>query len=263
MGRIAFQGEPGANSDEACRTHFPDHEPLPCATFDEAFEAVKSGAAELGMIPVENSIAGRVADVRPYLWGAALAVAPLRVARGIQNKVLEALACGVPVVATSAALTHFTFLNHHGAVAASDPSRAVMFFTAMDAPGLKLFSRNSYERQARAAGTPWDYPLSSRFDENDAVTDQLSGLGPRSGEAAGDQGSVEAAAGHAPPRSLRRDWRAARARSPDSIRSARGAFWAEARSARTASMAPSPVAGTSGTDGPVVKGGWASRAASA
>ena len=65
--KIAFQGELGANSDEACRTHFPDHEPLPCATFEDAFEAVKSGAADLGMIPVENSIAGRVADVHHLL----------------------------------------------------------------------------------------------------------------------------------------------------------------------------------------------------
>ena len=65
--KIAFQGELGANSDEACRTHFPDHEPLPCSTFEEAFEAAKSGVAELAMIPVENSIAGRVADVHHLL----------------------------------------------------------------------------------------------------------------------------------------------------------------------------------------------------
>jgi prephenate dehydratase len=65
--KIAFQGELGANSDEACRTHFPDHEPLPCSTFEEAFDAVKSGVAELAMIPVENSIAGRVADVHHLL----------------------------------------------------------------------------------------------------------------------------------------------------------------------------------------------------
>ena len=65
--RIAFQGELGANSDEACRTHFPDHEPLPCSTFEEAFEAVKKGDCDLGMIPVENSIAGRVADVHHLL----------------------------------------------------------------------------------------------------------------------------------------------------------------------------------------------------
>ena len=61
--RIAFQGEPGANSDEACRTHFPDHEPAPHATFEDAFEAVKRGDCALGMIPVENSLAGRVPDV--------------------------------------------------------------------------------------------------------------------------------------------------------------------------------------------------------
>lgn len=74
MRKIAFQGELGSNSDEACRAHFPDHEPLPCATFAEAFEAVKSGAAALGMIPVENSTAGRVADVHHLLPSSGLKI---------------------------------------------------------------------------------------------------------------------------------------------------------------------------------------------
>jgi prephenate dehydratase len=65
--KMAFQGELGSNSHEACRTHFPDYEPLPCAVFEDAFDAVKSGVAQLGMIPVENSIAGRVADVHHLL----------------------------------------------------------------------------------------------------------------------------------------------------------------------------------------------------
>ena len=65
--KIAFQGEMGANSHEACRDYFPDHEPLACATFEDAFEAIKTGVAALGMIPVENSIAGRVADVHHLL----------------------------------------------------------------------------------------------------------------------------------------------------------------------------------------------------
>ena len=65
--KIAFQGEPGANSDEACRTHFPDYEPAPYAVFEDAFEAVKSGACALGMIPVENSIIGRQGDVHHLL----------------------------------------------------------------------------------------------------------------------------------------------------------------------------------------------------
>jgi prephenate dehydratase len=65
--KIAFQGELGANSHEACGEYFPDMEPVPCATFEDAFEAVKSGACALGMIPVENSLAGRVADVHHLL----------------------------------------------------------------------------------------------------------------------------------------------------------------------------------------------------
>ena len=65
--RIAFQGEPGANSDAACREVVPDLRPLPCPTFEDAFAAVTSGAAELAMIPIENSIAGRVADIHHLL----------------------------------------------------------------------------------------------------------------------------------------------------------------------------------------------------
>ncbi len=65
--RIAFQGEPGANSDTACRNMYPDMEPLPCATFEDAFNAVESGKARLAMIPIENTIAGRVADIHHLL----------------------------------------------------------------------------------------------------------------------------------------------------------------------------------------------------
>jgi len=72
--RIAFQGDLGANSDEACRAYFPDHEPVPHAAFDEAFEAVKSGDCALGMIPVENSIVGRVADVHHLLPSSGLKI---------------------------------------------------------------------------------------------------------------------------------------------------------------------------------------------
>ena len=65
--RISFQGEPGANSDTACRNMFPSMEPLPCATFEDAFNAVESGKADLAMIPIENTIAGRVADIHHLL----------------------------------------------------------------------------------------------------------------------------------------------------------------------------------------------------
>ncbi|EXL08689.1 prephenate dehydratase [Aquamicrobium defluvii] len=65
--RIAFQGEPGANSDTACRNVYPAMEPLPCPTFEDAFNAVETGKADLAMIPIENTIAGRVADIHHLL----------------------------------------------------------------------------------------------------------------------------------------------------------------------------------------------------
>ncbi len=65
--KIAFQGDIGANSDMACRDMFPDLEPLPCSTFEDAFNAVTGGEADLGMIPIENTIAGRVADIHYLL----------------------------------------------------------------------------------------------------------------------------------------------------------------------------------------------------
>ncbi len=60
---IAFQGEHGAYSDMACRAVFPGLETLPCDSFDAVFRVVAEGKADLGMIPIDNTIAGRVADV--------------------------------------------------------------------------------------------------------------------------------------------------------------------------------------------------------
>jgi prephenate dehydratase len=70
--RIVFQGEPGANSHIACHEAYPDYEAVPCATFEDALTAVAAGEAELGMIPIENSIAGRVADIHHLLPQAGL-----------------------------------------------------------------------------------------------------------------------------------------------------------------------------------------------
>lgn len=65
--RIAFQGEPGAYSHEACRNARPDMEALPCRTFEDAIDAVRDGHADLAMLPVENSTYGRVADIHSLL----------------------------------------------------------------------------------------------------------------------------------------------------------------------------------------------------
>lgn len=64
---ISYQGEPGANSHIAANEAFPDWQPLPCATFEDALTAISEGQAGLGMIPIENSIAGRVADIHHLL----------------------------------------------------------------------------------------------------------------------------------------------------------------------------------------------------
>jgi prephenate dehydratase len=61
--KIAFQGELGANSHIACNQAYRKYTPLPCPTFEDAFAAVRSGRAALAMIPIDNSVAGRVADI--------------------------------------------------------------------------------------------------------------------------------------------------------------------------------------------------------
>lgn len=64
---IAFQGEPGANSHVACRAVYPGMTALPCPTFEDTFAAVSDGRARLAMIPIENSVSGRVADIHHLL----------------------------------------------------------------------------------------------------------------------------------------------------------------------------------------------------
>ena len=65
--RIAYQGEPGANSHQVCLQHYPEAEALACASFEDVFAAVEGGEADLAMIPIDNSIAGRVADIHHFL----------------------------------------------------------------------------------------------------------------------------------------------------------------------------------------------------
>ena len=76
---------------------------------------------------------------------------------------------GAKVVATNSALTHYNFLGQNMGQEITDPSMVVMFIAPMNTPGIKLICRPSYEFAAAATGSPWDYPLTSRFDENDAI----------------------------------------------------------------------------------------------
>ena len=76
---------------------------------------------------------------------------------------------GAKVVATGSALTHYNFLGQNLSAEITDTDLATMFIAPMDTPGVKLICRPSYELTAKTMGTPYDYPLSSRFDENDAI----------------------------------------------------------------------------------------------
>lgn len=71
-GSVAFQGEFGAFSYQVCREHFPDLAPLPCASFEDVFATVTDGKADVAVIPIDNSIAGRVADIHQLLPGSGL-----------------------------------------------------------------------------------------------------------------------------------------------------------------------------------------------
>ena len=76
---------------------------------------------------------------------------------------------GAKVVATGSALTHYNFIAHYGPLPIKSKEFALIFIVPMDAPGVKLIARPSYEMAAEVMGSPFDYPLSSRLDENDSV----------------------------------------------------------------------------------------------
>ena len=76
---------------------------------------------------------------------------------------------GAKVVATGSALTHYNFIAHYGPVPVQHKEFAIVCAVSMDTPGVKLICRPSYEMAAEVMGSPFDYPLSSRLDENDAI----------------------------------------------------------------------------------------------
>ena len=107
-GRIAFQGELGAYSHEACRQARPAMQALPCRTFEDAIEAVRTGQADLAMLPVENSTYGRVADIHSLLPGSGLRIIDEAFVRVHIN--LLALP-GTPLSAITQAMSHTVLLG--------------------------------------------------------------------------------------------------------------------------------------------------------
>jgi 4-hydroxyphenylacetate 3-monooxygenase len=76
---------------------------------------------------------------------------------------------GAKVVATGSALTHHNFIGYYGLTPLGRPEMAFFAIIPMDSPRVKLICRTSYELNAATVGSPFDYPLSSRLDENDAI----------------------------------------------------------------------------------------------
>ena len=101
--RVSYQGEPGANSHLACREMFPDLDAVACATFEDALAAVKGGDARYAMIPIENSVAGRVADIHHLLPGAGLHIVGEHFLR-VRHQLLAAP--GATLATVTKALSH-------------------------------------------------------------------------------------------------------------------------------------------------------------
>ena len=120
--RIAFQGELGAYSHQACHETYPDMEALPCRTFEDAIEAVRSGEAELAMLPVENSTFGRVADIHHLLPHSGLHI----IAEAFVRVHINLLALpGTPLAEIESAMSHSMLLGQCRAYLAEQGIRRV------------------------------------------------------------------------------------------------------------------------------------------
>ena len=90
-------------------------------------------------------------------------------ARGEGDRRRHLIVSGAKVVATGSVLTNYTFIAHHGLIPLQDKKFALVFMVPTNAPGVKFLCRTSYEMTAAVMSSPFDQPLSSRLDENDAV----------------------------------------------------------------------------------------------
>lgn len=106
--KISFQGEPGAYSHQACVEVYPDAEAVPCNNFVEAIDAVKTGRADLAMLPVENSTYGRVADIHQLLPDSGLHIIGEHFVRVHINLLAVP---GTPIENISSAMSHTVLLG--------------------------------------------------------------------------------------------------------------------------------------------------------
>src|SRR5579871_6979974 len=140
--KIAFQGEPGAYSHLACTQAFPDLEPLPCPAFEDAFAAVQEGRAGLALIPIENSLAGRVADIHHLMPDSRLHIIGEHFAR-VNHHLLAIKGAKLENIKTVRSHVHAlgqcrNFLRKHGikAAVAADTAGAAAEIAAKGDPTL-------------------------------------------------------------------------------------------------------------------------------
>lgn len=160
--RITFQGEPGANSHIACREVFPDFEAVPCATFEDAFAGVENGLADYAMIPIENSVAGRVADIHHLMPHSSLTIvgehflplshqlmavkgASLATLRSVQSHVMALGQCrkAIRTLSLTAVIGADTAGSAREIAEAGDPTRAAIASRlAAEIYGLDILAEN-------------------------------------------------------------------------------------------------------------------------
>ena len=135
---IAFQGQPGAYSHLACRRYFPEMSPLPTSAFEDTFAAVQGGLAKLAMIPIENSVAGRVADIHQIMPNSGLYIIGERFLR-VNHHLLAPKGATMKSIRRVHSHVHAlgqcrNFLRKHGleAVVHADTAGAVVYKRAMN-----------------------------------------------------------------------------------------------------------------------------------
>ena len=149
---IAYQGEPGAFSHQACAQVYPDMTPMPCPTFEEAIAAVRKGRAKLAMLPVENSVYGRVADIHHLLPDSGLYVIgehflPIRMQLiGLPGAKLEQIKTAQSITVALGQCRKFLAAHNIRAVAGPDTAASVRLVAeAKDPTAAALASRMAAE----------------------------------------------------------------------------------------------------------------------
>ncbi|WP_186403476.1 prephenate dehydratase [Sphingopyxis sp. P1IMeth2] len=136
---LAFQGAPGANSDLAAREFDPQALPLPCYSFEDAIEAVRDGRVDRAIIPIENSLHGRVADIHFLLPESGLSIVGehfLRIRHGLMSRNLGPVTRAMSHEQALGQCRHWLRAHHISPIAHSDTAGAAAWVADSDEVGL-------------------------------------------------------------------------------------------------------------------------------